>query len=124
MPEGDNVNEFAGWIMPRLDQFSTSRSYFSWLFGKKKEYNLDARIKGGRRNIIMSGEYDSVLPMDIYGEYLIKAIITGNIDKQEELGIYEVSPEDFALAEFVDSSKQPLQQIVRNGLNTLRKENA
>lgn len=124
MPEGDNVNEFAGWIMPRLDQFSTSRSYFSWLFGKKKEYNLDARIKGGRRNIIMSGEYDSVLPMDIYGEYLIKAIITGNIDKQEELGIYEVSPEDFALAEFVDSSKQPLQQIVRNGLDTLRKENA
>lgn len=124
MPEGDNVNEFAGWIMPRFNQFSTSRSYFSWLFGKKKEYDLDARIKGGKRNIIMSGEYDAVLPMDIYGEYLIKAIITGNIDKQEELGIYEVSPEDFALAEFVDSSKQPLQQIVRNGLNTLRKENA
>ena len=123
MPEGDDVDEMAGWIMPRFSQFSTSRSYFSWLFGKKKEYDLDARIKGGKRNIIMSGEYDSVLPMDIYGEYLIKAIITGNIDKQEQLGIYEVSPEDFALAEFVDSSKQPLQQIVRNGLNTLRKEN-
>ena len=123
MPEGDDVDEMAGWIMPRFNQFSTSRSYFSWLFGKKKEYDLDARIKGGKRNIIMSGEYDSVLPMDIYGEYLIKAIITGNIDKQEQLSIYEVSPEDFALAEFVDSSKQPLQQIVRNGLNTLRKEN-
>ena len=123
MPEGDDVDEMAGWIMPRFNQFSTSRSYFSWLFGKKKEYDLDARIKGGKRNIIMSGEYDSVLPMDIYGEYLIKAMITGNIDKQEQLGIYEVSPEDFALAEFVDSSKQPLQQIVRNGLNTLRKEN-
>ena len=123
MPEGDDVDEMAGWIMPRFNQFSTSRSYFSWLFGKKKEYDLDARIKGGKRNIIMSGEYDSVLPMDIYGEYLIKAIITGNIDKQEQLGIYEVSPEDFALAECVDSSKQPLQQIVRNGLNTLRKEN-
>lgn len=123
MPEGDDVDEMAGWIMPRFNQFSTSRSYFSWLFGKKKEYDLDARIKGGKRNIIMSGEYDSVLPMDIYGEYLIKAIITGNIDKQEQLGIYEVSPEDFALAEFVDSSKQPLQQIVHNGLNTLRKEN-
>ena len=123
IPEGDDVDEMAGWIMPRFNQFSTSRSYFSWLFGKKKEYDLDARIKGGKRNIIMSGEYDSVLPMDIYGEYLIKALSTGNIDKQEQLGIYEVSPEDFALAEFVDSSKQPLQQIVRNGLNTLRKEN-
>ena len=124
IPEGDDKDEMLGWILPRTDQFSTSRSYFSWLFGKKKEYVLDARVKGGERHMIMSGEYDSVLPMDIYGEYLIKAIITGDIDKQEQLGIYEVSPEDFAVAEFVDSSKLELQKIVRDGLNTLRKENA
>ncbi|MGI6223371.1 MAG: Na(+)-translocating NADH-quinone reductase subunit A [Prevotella sp.] len=124
IPEGDNVDELLGWILPRTKEFSVSRSYFSWLFGKNKEYDLDARIKGGHRHMIMSGEYDKVLPMDIYGEYLIKAIISGDIDKQEQLGIYEVSPEDFALAEFVDSSKLPLQKIVRNGLNILRKENA
>ncbi len=123
IPEGDDADEFAGWIMPRLKQFSVNRSYFSWLQGKKA-YALDARIKGGERHIIMSGEYDRVLPMDIYGEYLIKAIITGDIDKMEQLGIYEVSPEDFALAEFVDSSKLELQRIVREGLNNLRKENA
>lgn len=124
IPEGDNVHEMLGWIMPRMKQLSVSRSYFSWLFGKKREYDLDARIKGGERHMIMSGEYDRVLPMDIYAGYLIKAIITGDIDRQEQLGIYEVSPEDFALAEFVDSSKLPLQQIVRNGLDILRKENA
>ena len=123
IPEGDDADEFAGWIMPRLKQFSVNRSYFSWLQGKKR-YALDARIKGGERHMIMSGEYDRVLPMDIYGEYLIKAIITGDIDKMEQLGIYEVSPEDFALAEFVDSSKLELQRIVREGLNNLRKENA
>jgi Na+-transporting NADH:ubiquinone oxidoreductase subunit A len=123
IPEGDDADEFAGWIMPRFKQFSVSRSYFSWLCGKK-QYALDARIKGGERHMIMSGEYDRVLPMDIYGEYLIKAIITGDIDRQEALGIYEVSPEDFALAEFVDSSKLELQRIVREGLNILRKENA
>ena len=124
IPEGDDKDEMLGWILPRTSQFSTSRSYFSWLFGKKKEYDLDARVKGGERHMIMSGEYDKVLPMDIFGEYLIKAIITGDIDKQEQLGIYEVSPEDFAVAEFVDSSKLELQKIVRDGLNTLRKENA
>ena len=123
IPEGDDADEFAGWIMPRFKQFSVSRSYFSWLCGKK-QYALDARIKGGERHMIMSGEYDRVLPMDIYGEYLIKAIITGDIDREEALGIYEVSPEDFALAEFVDSSKLELQRIVREGLNILRKENA
>jgi Na+-transporting NADH:ubiquinone oxidoreductase subunit A len=123
IPEGDDADEFLGWILPRFKQFSVNRSYFSWLCGKKS-YALDARIKGGERHMIMSGEYDKVLPMDIYGEYLIKAIIAGDIDRQEALGIYEVSPEDFALAEFVDSSKLELQRIVREGLNILRKENA
>ena len=123
IPEGSDADEMLGWILPRFKQFSVNRSYFSWLCGKK-EYALDARIKGGERHMIMSGEYDKVLPMDIYGEYLIKAIIAGDIDRQEALGIYEVSPEDFALAEFVDSSKLELQRIVREGLNILRKENA
>lgn len=123
IPEGDDVNELLGWILPRTNLFSVSKSYFSWLMGKKT-YNLDARIKGGERHMIMSGEYDKVLPMDIYGEYLIKAIIAEDIDKMEQLGIYEVSPEDFAVAEFVDSSKLELQKIVRNGLDMLRKENA
>lgn len=124
IPEGDDRDEMFGWILPRTKDFSTNRSYFSWLFGKKRQYALDARIKGGERHMIMSGEYDRVFPMDIYPEHLIKAIIAGDIDKQEQLGIYEVSPEDFALAEFVDSSKLELQRIVREGLDLLRKENA
>lgn len=124
IPEGDDVHEVLGWIAPRLKDFSVSRSYFSWLFGKKKEYDLDCRIKGGQRHMIMSAEYEKVFPMDIYPSYLVKAIITGDIDKQEELGIYEVAPEDFAVAEFIDSSKLELQRIVREGLDILRKENA
>lgn len=124
IPEGDNVDEMLGWILPRTNDFSVSRSYFSWLFGKNKEYALDARVKGGERHMIMSGEYDKALPMDIYAEYLIKAIIAGDIDRMEQLGIYEVAPEDFAVAEFVDSSKLELQHIVRQGLDMLRKENA
>ncbi len=122
IPEGSDVHEMLGWIMPRLDQFSTSHSYFSWLMGKKKEYTLDARVKGGERHMIMSNEYDKVLPMDIMPEYLIKAIIAGDIDRMEQLGIYEVAPEDFALCEFVCSSKMELQRIVREGLDMLRRE--
>ena len=104
-----------------LNQYSANRSYFSWLCGNK-EYTLDARIKGGERHMIMSGEYDKVFPMSIFPEYLIKAIIAGDIDRMEALGIYEVAPEDFAVCEFVDSSKLELQRIVRQGLDMLRKE--
>ena len=122
IPEGDDIHEILGWIMPRFNQFSVNRSYFSWLMGNKKEYVLDARIKGGERHMIMSGEYDKVFPMDILPEFLIKAIIAGDIDRMEALGIYEVAPEDFALCEFVDSSKLELQRIVRAGLDMLRAE--
>ncbi|MDH6311792.1 Na+-transporting NADH:ubiquinone oxidoreductase subunit A [Parabacteroides sp. PFB2-10] len=122
IPEGDNVHEFLGWGMPGLDKFSTTRTYFSWLLGKKKEYDIDARIRGGKRAMIMSNEYDKVFPMDILPEYLLKAIIAFDIDKMENLGIYEVAPEDFALCEFVDTSKIEIQKIVRNGLDLLYKE--
>ena len=123
IPEGDEENEFLGWIMPRTNEYSVSRSYFTWLQGKK-EFVLDSRIKGGERHMIMSGEYDSVFPMDIYPESLVKAVIAGDIDKMEALGIYEVAPEDFALCEFVCSSKVEVQRIVRAGLDALRKEMA
>ena len=109
--------------MPRFKDYSVNRSYFSWLT-KNKEYALDARVKGGERHMIMSGEYDKVFPMDILPEYLIKAIIAGDIDRMEALGIYEVAPEDFALCEFVCSSKMELQRIVRAGLDMLRAEMA
>lgn len=124
IPEGNDTHEFLGFIMPRFNQFSVNRSYFSWIFDMfmKREYELDARIKGGKRNLIMSNEYDRVFPMDIYPEHLIKAVITSDIDRMEQLGIYEVAPEDFALCEFVCSSKQELQRIVRIGLDNLRAE--
>jgi len=121
IPEGTDVHEMFGWIMPRTDQFSANHSYFSWLMGKK-EYTLDARIKGGERHLIMSNEYDKVFPMDIFPEFLLKAIIAGDIDRMEALGIYEVAPEDFALCEFVCSSKLEVQRIVRAGLDMLRAE--
>ena len=123
IPEGDETDEALGWIRPRLQQFSASHTYFSWL-NKKKEYVLDARIKGGERHMIMSEEYDNVFPMDILPEYLIKAVIAGDIDRMEALGIYEVAPEDFALCEFVCSSKMKLQSIIRQGLDMIRSEMA
>jgi Na+-transporting NADH:ubiquinone oxidoreductase subunit A len=123
--EGKDNNELLGWAMPRFNKFSTSGLYTAKIAQKlfpKKEFEFDARVLGGVRAIIMSGEYDKVLPMDILPEFLIKAMITGNIDKMEALGAYEIAPEDVALCEFVCTSKLPLQSIVRNALDNMRKE--
>ena len=123
IPEGDEVHEFLGWAALGVNKFSAGHTFLSSLFGgMRKEYALDARIKGGKRAMIMSNEYDKVFPMDIFPEYLLKAIIAFDIDKMENLGIYEVAPEDFALCEVVDTSKIEIQKIVRNGLDLLYKE--
>ncbi|MCM1319693.1 MAG: Na(+)-translocating NADH-quinone reductase subunit A [Muribaculaceae bacterium] len=120
--EGDQADEFMGWATMSPSHFSVKHTFLSSLLGNKGKYKYDARLRGGKRAMILSGEMDKVFPMDIYPEFLLKAIIAGDIEKMEQLGIYEVAPEDFALPEFVDTSKQPLQQIVREGLDKLREE--
>lgn len=120
IPEGDDVAEFMGWASLSPKKLSVSNSFPGKFVHKL--FKPDARLLGGRRAMIMSGEYDKMIPMDILPEYLIKAILSKNIEQMERLGIYEVAPEDFALAEYADTSKLPLQQIVRDGLDYLRKE--
>ena len=123
IPDGDDRHEFFGWASLGFDKFTVGNTFVSSYLGfLKREYVIDARLKGGRRAMIMSNEYDKVFPMDIFPEYLLKAIITFDIDKMENLGIYEVAPEDFALCEVVDTSKIEIQKIVRNGLDLLYKE--
>ena len=124
IPDGSDNDEFVGWAMPGLAKYSVSRTYLTWLFGDKKEYTIDARLQGGHRALIVSGQFEKVLPMDIYPEFLYKATLAFDIDKMENLGIYEISPEDFALCEFVDVSKTQLQKIMRMGLDRLKKEMA
>ena len=122
IPENNHPDEFMGWASFSPNRFSIYRTFTTWLGGLGKARSFDSRIKGGERAIVRTGEYDAMLPMDIFGEFLIKAIISGDIDKMEQLGIYEIAPEDFALAEFADTSKLELQRIVRQGLDKLRAE--
>ncbi len=120
IPEGDKYEMF-GWALPRLHKFSVSKSYFSWLMPGKK-FTLDTNVNGGERAMVVTGLYEKYLPMDIYPMHLVKAIIAGDIDKMEQLGIYEVVEEDFALCEFVDPSKTEMQELIRKGINIMIKE--
>lgn len=126
IPEGSDKHDFIGWASPGLNnKYSAGCTYPSKLMrllNSAKKYRFDARLMGGQRAIIMSNEYEKVFPMDILPEQLIKSTIAFNIDRMEELGIYEVAPEDFALCEFVDTSKLEIQSIIREGLLRLRKE--
>ena len=120
IPEGDYY-EFLGWAMPGFKKFSVSRTFFSWLC-PKKYYSLDTNKHGEERAFVMTGEYEKVFPMHIMPVQLLKAIITRDIDKMERLGIYEVVEEDFALCEFICTSKINSQHIVKEGIDFMLKE--
>lgn len=120
IPEGDNY-EFLGWATPGFNKFSASRLFPSFLC-PKKHYTLDANLHGERRAFVVSGQYEKVFPMDILPVYLLKAILATDIDRMEQLGIYEVLPEDMALCEFVCTSKTPVQKILNNGILLMMKE--
>lgn len=120
IPEG-NVHEFLGWALPGFDKFSFYRSFFAWL-QPSKEFKVNTNLHGGERAFVLTGQYEQVIPMDIYPMQLLKSIMVEDIDQMERLGIYEVAEEDFALAEFICPSKTEMQSVIRKGLDMIRKE--
>ena len=120
IPEGKEF-EFFGWLLPGFGKFSMSRSFTSWLTPNKK-YRLDTNLHGGVRAYVMTGKYEKVFPFDIYPMQLIKAVMVDDIDAMENLGIYEIDEEDFALCEVIDTSKTEIQSIIRKGLDLMRQE--
>lgn len=120
IPEGDDP-EFQGWLLPSYPRPTISQT-FPWAFNPELKFKVNTNTHGERRSFVVTGEYERVLPMDIYPVFLLKAIMTQDFDKMEGLGIYEVAPEDMALCEFVCTSKTPVQSILREGLELMRKE--
>lgn len=121
IPEGDDYELF-GWNKPVFNKISPSRALtFSWL-NKKKAYDLDTNTNGEHRAFVVTGNYEEVFPLDMYPLQMLKACMVKDLDQMEVLGMYEVAPEDFALTEFVCVSKQPHQEIIREGLDVMYKE--
>ncbi len=114
--EEGNKTEFMGWLLPGTHKFSMSRTFLSFLM-PGKSYNLDTNLHGENRSYVMTNQYEKVFPMDIYPVQLIKACLAYDLEKMEALGIYEVAPEDFALCEFVCTSKTEVQDIIRTTLD-------
>lgn len=123
IPEGDQLKFVLtkGWLGPGFDKFSNSRLFPTFLSASKK-FRLDTNLNGEERAFVVTGELEKVFPFDILPMQLIKAAITDDIDNMELLGIYEVAPEDFALCEYVCTTKINIQDKIRNGLDLIQEE--
>lgn len=121
IPEGDFEEAF-GWILPSTKKLSFHRAFglLSFLNSSNKEYVVNTNTHGEKRAFVMTGAFEKVVPMDIYCDYLFKAILSEDYENMEALGIYEVIEEDIALCEFIDVSKHDLQAMLRDGLTLIQ----
>lgn len=115
-------NEYAlfGWLIPASIHPTVSNTFIGAYLNDGYKFEANTNTHGEYRAFVMSGEYENVLPMDIYPQHLLKAVITNDIEKMEGLGILELGEEDLALCEFVCTSKQPVQQLLRKGLDMMQ----
>lgn len=118
--EGDYYELF-GWLLPLSPRPTISGTFPNFLF-PNAQFKADTNTHGEKRAFVVTGQYEQVLPMDLYPQHLMKAILVNDFERMEGLGIYELAEEDVALCEFVCTSKQPLQQILRSGLETMREQ--
>lgn len=119
--EGDDYEMF-GWLAPSYRRPSVSRTYLSNLLFPNEPFHANTNTHGEKRAFVVTGQYEDVLPMDILPQHLFKAILTGDIERMEGLGILELAEEDVALCEFACTSKQPLQEILRDGLEMMQEQ--
>ena len=118
IPEGNNYRMF-GWLPFTYNNIhSMSKTSLSWMFPNKK-YDVNTNLNGEERALVVTGEMEEVMPLDVYPMQLLKACMTGDVEKMENLGIYEVIPEDFALVDYVNTSKIEAQEIIRLGLDLM-----
>lgn len=120
MKEG-NEYEMFGWLLPLTERPSVSRTFPNFLFPESK-FIASSNTHGEKRAFVMTGQYEAMLPMNLYPQHLMRAILSKDLEKMEGLGIYELSEEDVALCEFACTSKMPLQQILREGQKMMREQ--
>ena len=113
---------FLGWMSPGFNLSSFSNTFFSSFFRKNRKFSFNTAINGGVRNLVQTGEYEKVLPMDILPQVLIKSILFQDLELMEQLGILEVIPEDLALCEYICVSKTNVQEIIKEGLKVYQRE--
>ena len=120
LEEGNN-REFLGWQKPGGDKFSVTNAFLgSWLKGKR--FNMTTNINGGYRTMVPIGGYERVMPLDILPTFLLRALITGDTDRAQQLGCLELDEEDLGLCTYVCPGKYEYGTILRDNLTRIEKE--
>ncbi len=111
---------FLGWLWPGFSRWSASRSYLSAFLNR--HHSMTTSLNGELRALVKTGDYQRVMALDVLPDFLVKAILSEDIDLMEQLGILECAPEDLALCSYICPSKIDFMGILQTGLDLMQKE--
>ena len=120
LPEGDH-REILGWLKPGARMFSVTNAFWSALI-RPRSFDFSTSTNGDARPMVPIGTYEQVMPMDIEATFLLRALITGDLELAEQLGCLELDEEDLALATFVCPGKYEYGPMLRNVLERIRED--
>jgi len=112
---------FLNWVMPGKNIHSKLNVFLS-AFKKPAKFNFNTGINGGNRAIVPVGSYEEIIPHDILMTQLLKALVVGDVEVAAELGMFELTAEDLALATYVCPSKYDYCSILMDNLNKVYEE--
>ena len=119
--EEGTKREFMGWLSPGTDKFSVLNIYLSRLMGRK-QFDFTTTTNGSERAMVPVGVYEDVMPLDILPTQLLRALIVGDTEMAQKLGVLELDEEDLALCTFVCPGKYEYGPILRENLTRIEIE--
>ena len=109
-----------GWIRPMVDKYAVQPVLGSAL--SRRKFPLTSNLNGGRRAMVPTGTFETLMPQDYLPTQLLRALITMDTDQAQALGALELDEEDLGLAGFACPAKYEYGLALRDCLATIEKE--
>ena len=117
----DLEKHFFGWIKPQPNKFSVMPVLLS-AFGFFKLFNLTSNLNGGRRAMVPTGIFETLMPQDFLPTQMLRALLVMDTDVAQSLGALELDEEDLALCTFACPAKYEYGSALRDSLQKIEKE--
>jgi Na+-transporting NADH:ubiquinone oxidoreductase subunit A len=119
--EEDKEKLLLGWINPQPNKFSVMPVLAS-AFGFFKLFNFTSNLNGGRRAMVPTGVFETLMPQDYLPTQLLRSLIVMDTDVAQSLGALELDEEDIALCTFACPAKYEYGSALRDNLAKIEKE--
>ena len=119
--ENDYSRPMVHFLRLGTHMYSVKNTYVSSLF-KNKLFDFTTSTNGSERSMLPIGQYEKIMPLDILPTQLLRALVCGDLESAEQLGVLELDEDDLALCTYVCAGKYEYGPILRDTLTKIELE--